>query len=85
MRPLKVVGQVIGRGGALVATGAVIGIGAFLLLARLLASFLYGVGAADAGSIAGATAVLLAAGLLAAFIPARRAARIDPARVLREQ
>ena len=85
MRPPRVVRQVVGRGGTLVSGGIVIGVAAFLALARLLSSFLYGVEAADLLSLAAATGVLLAAGLLAAFIPARRAAAIDPATVLREQ
>jgi putative ABC transport system permease protein len=85
MRPAEVVRQVIGRSGALVAAGIVLGLAGFLALARLLASFLYGVGAADPPALAGATAVLMGAGLLAAWLPARRASRIDPAGVLREQ
>jgi putative ABC transport system permease protein len=85
MRPARVVRQIVGQGGALVGTGIALGVVAFLLLARLLASFLYGVGAADPVSLVGATAILLGAGLLAAYVPARRASRIDPVLVLREQ
>jgi len=85
LRPAHVVRQVVGRGGALVGMGIVLGLIGFLALARVLASFLYGVGTADPLSLLGATAVLLGAGLLAAYLPARRAARIDPAVVLREQ
>jgi putative ABC transport system permease protein len=85
LRPADVIRQVVGRGGMLVGAGIVLGLIGFLALARLLASFLYGVGTADPLSLAGATAVLLGAGLLAAYLPARRAARIDPAVVLREQ
>jgi len=84
MRPAGVVRQVIGRGGALVAAGIVLGVAGFLVLARVLASFLYGVGVADPLALAGAAAVLLGAGLLAAWLPARRASRIDPAGALRE-
>lgn len=85
MRPARVTRQIVGRGGILVGTGIVIGLGAFFFLARVLASFLYGVGAADPVSLAAATAILLAAGLLAAYVPARRASRIDPGLVMREQ
>ena len=85
MKPREVVRAVVGRGGALVGAGIVLGLVGFLLLARLLASFLYGVGTADPLALAGAVAVLLAAGLLAAWLPARRAGRIDPAVVLRDQ
>jgi ABC-type antimicrobial peptide transport system permease subunit len=84
MSPVRVVGQIVSRGGALVAAGIVVGLAGFLLLARLLASLLYGVGTADPLSIAGAAAILLGTGLLAALLPARRASRIDPALVLRE-
>jgi predicted permease len=85
MRPSRVVRQVVGRGGALVGAGIVLGLAGFLVLARLLVGFLYGVGTADPLALFGAITVLLGAGLLAAWLPARRASRIDPARVLREQ
>ncbi len=85
MLPGRVIRQIVGQGGALVGMGIVLGLIGFLLLARFLASFLYGVGTADPLSLAGATAILLTAGLLAALVPAWRASRIDPAVVLREQ
>jgi putative ABC transport system permease protein len=85
LKPAHVVRQVVGRGGRLVAMGIALGLAGFLLLARLLTTFLYGVGTADPLALLGATVVLLGAGLLAAWIPARRASRVDPAVVLREQ
>ena len=85
LTPSKVIGQVVGRGAALVAIGIVVGIVAALASARLLSSLLYGVGAADPLALAGATAALFAVGLLAAWVPAFRASRVDPASTLREQ
>jgi putative ABC transport system permease protein len=58
---------------------------AFLALSRLLATFLHGGGTTDGLALLAAAAVLMAARLLAAYVPARRASRIDPAVVLREQ
>lgn len=84
MRPIRVVRRIVGAGGVLVAKGVALGLVAFLGLARLLGSFLYGVEPADPVAMAGAAGVLLITGLLAAFIPARRASRIDPAGILRE-
>jgi ABC-type antimicrobial peptide transport system permease subunit len=40
--------------------------------------------ARDPATFVGAIGMLVAAGLLAAWVPARRAARLDPATVLRE-
>lgn len=84
MRPATVFGKIVGRGGALIGGGLVLGLIAFLVSARLLASFLYGVGTADPLALLGAAAVLVGAGLLAASVPARRASRVDPAVVLRD-
>jgi predicted permease len=84
LRPSRVVAQVVGRGGALVLLGSVLGIGAALALVRLLSAFLYGVEAVDPLSLAGATLALLAVGVIAALLPAWRASRLDPAAVLRE-
>jgi predicted permease len=85
MNPGSVVRMIVRHGAGLVALGIVIGIAAFFGLARLLGSFLYGVGAGDPLAMVSATAVLLAVGVLAALIPGLRASRTDPAIVLREQ
>ncbi len=82
--PGRVIGQIVGRGAALVATGAVIGLIAALFLTKLLGTLLYGIDATDPLSMAGAAAVLLLVGVIAAFVPARRASRTNPAIVLRQ-
>jgi predicted permease len=81
----RVVRHIVGQGTALVAAGVVIGALGTLALARLLASFLFGVSSVDPLAFAAAGAVLLAIGMAAAFVPARRAATVDPAIALREQ
>jgi putative ABC transport system permease protein len=84
MMPSRVVRMIVVRGAALVMTGIVLGIAAFVALARLLGALLYEVGAADPYAMIGAAAVLLVVGVLAAVVPAVRASRTDPAIVLRE-
>jgi hypothetical protein len=84
LRPAEVAALIVRRSGTLLGAGVALGLVGFLLLSRLLTSFLYGVEAADPASLAAAVAVLGAAGLAAAALPARRAARVDPAAVLRE-
>ena len=74
-----------GFGAGLAAIGAGIGVIAALGMMQVLMTFLYQVKPADSASLLGATATLLTAGMIAAFIPALRASRVDPAKVLREQ
>ena len=80
-----VVRHVVGQGAALVLAGVVLGALGTLALARVLATFLFGVSAIDPIAFSAASAMLLAIGLLAAFVPARRAGRVDPSLVLREE
>jgi predicted permease len=60
--------------------------GAFLALAlrRVLAGLLYGVSATDAATLLGVVALVAVVAVLASLVPALRAARLDPMRVLRE-
>ena len=75
--------MIVGRGVALAALGAVIGLAASLALTRLLTSLLYGVSPTDPASFAAVAVFLLAVAALASYIPGRRAARVDPSEALR--
>ena len=82
--PGGVVSLVLRRVAILVGTGVVTGILGSWILSRFVATLLYGLRPRDPVTLAGAAFVLIAIGALAGWIPARRASRIDPARVLRE-
>jgi putative ABC transport system permease protein len=66
-----------------------IGCSAGVLLAlgttKLLAALLFGVQPRDLTTLAVCATLLATTGLIAAYLPARRASRLDPIRVLREQ
>ncbi len=76
---------VVGEGLGVALGGAAVGLGAALGLRRLMRSLLYGVQPSDPASFALAAAVLIAVALFACWLPARRAARLDPIQVLREE
>jgi ABC-type antimicrobial peptide transport system permease subunit len=63
--------------------GLVAGLGIVALAGGVLTSLLYGIDALDQTTFGFSTLVLLVAASLACAIPARRAARVDPAEVLR--
>ena len=66
-----------------VAVGTAVGIGAAIAGTRALAAFLYGISPLDGIAFAAAAGALLAAAVVASLIPARRAARLDPAASMR--
>jgi putative ABC transport system permease protein len=74
---------VVTMGVRLVAGGAVIGLVASLLLARVIATQLWGVSPYDPITLAGVTVLLLLTGIVACWIPARRASQVDPLVALR--
>ena len=74
----RVVRLVVGQGMRLAAVGVAIGLAAALVLGRLIASLLYGVGSHDLATFSAVVIVLLGSAALACWIPARRAARVDP-------
>jgi ABC-type antimicrobial peptide transport system permease subunit len=59
------------------------GVGAALVLGRVVASLLYGLKAWDPATFAGSATMLILVALGASWIPARRAAGVDPIRALR--
>jgi hypothetical protein len=67
------------------AAGLAVGTLGALAGARVLAPYLFGVGAADPVTYAGVAAALAAVSAVACWLPARRAARENPAVVLRER
>ncbi len=82
--PAGVIGFVLTRLIVLLALGLIVGGTASAWASRFVASLLYGVEPHDLGTLLSASAVLAAVAALAGWLPARRAARIDPAVVLRE-
>ena len=76
---------ILGQGVRLAATGLVLGIAGAFALARLLASFMPGILGQDPLVVAASSALLVSVALLACWIPARRAARVDPAETLRAE
>ena len=81
--PSEVVRQVTREGLALALVGLAIGIAGALALTRVLSAQLYGVSALDPVAFIAGPALLLGVALLASWLPARRAARVDPATALR--
>jgi putative ABC transport system permease protein len=81
--PVGVVRLVLSQVTALVGAGLVIGVAVSLWASRFVASLLYGLEPRDPATLIGAVVVLCAVGVLAAWLPARRAAGVDPAMVLR--
>jgi putative ABC transport system permease protein len=63
--------------------GVACGLAASIAATRAMEGLLYGVSAADPAIFAAVAALLSAVALLACYLPARRAARVDPAIALR--
>jgi predicted permease len=67
----------------LTATGIALGIGAALVLTRVMSTLLFDVGPMDPLSYLAVSAVLATVAFLATYLPARRATRVDPVIALR--
>jgi predicted permease len=80
----RVARLMLGRLAGLVLIGVLAGAALSAWASRFVATLLYGLKPGDPITIAAAAALLVGITLLAAYVPARRAARIDPAKVLRE-
>jgi putative ABC transport system permease protein len=80
-----VVALVLRRGFASAVLGIAIGVGAALLLTRVLRSLLFGVTATDPQVFVTIVLLLSATAWLAAYLPARRASALDPLATLRHE
>jgi len=81
----RVLGAVFLRGLATTAAGLAVGLVTACVLARLMASLIWGVGAGDPVTFAAIPLALAAAASLAIYLPARRAMTIDPMAALRHE
>jgi predicted permease len=82
-RPDQVLRMILGSGLRMLAFSLPAGAIGAVLIGRVMAGFLYGVGPTHFGVLATTSAVLAAAAMAACLIPARRAARVAPAEALR--
>jgi putative ABC transport system permease protein len=64
-------------------TGVILGLGGALAISRLLSALLFEIEPHDPVSFGAVAVLLLTVGLLASYVPAQRAARTDPMRVLK--
>jgi putative ABC transport system permease protein len=65
--------------------GVLLGLAAALALSRVVSSLIYGVRATDPLTFAAVAILLLIVGIFATILPAYRATRIEPVRILREE
>ena len=83
--PGEIFRLVLGQAAAWIAAGALLGGIGSLFAVRLLEHMLFQVSANDPWTLVASLAMLLIVGLTAAWVPSRRAARVDPMQVLRQQ
>jgi putative ABC transport system permease protein len=80
--PRRVVGLVLRQALGLSALGIALGVTGSLLAGRAVAGLLFGIAPNDARTLIEVSVLIGAVSLAASWIPARRAARVDPAHVL---
>ena len=81
----RILGMVLRQGMELTAAGVVLGLAGALLLTRVMATLLFGVGTHDIATFAVVPLLLIATAALASYIPALRATRVDPVTALRDE
>jgi putative ABC transport system permease protein len=77
--------MVLRQAATLVLIGSALGGAAAIAVGSLIEAEIYGTAGVPFATLGGAAALLAAAMLLASILPARRAARMDPNAVLREE
>ena len=83
--PWSIFRLVLREGLTVTGSGLVVGLAAAFALTRYLETLLYGVKPTDPAVFAAVAALLLVVSAAACYIPARRATRLDPIAVLRDE
>ena len=81
----SVVQMVMGQGIAIAGAGLVLGLAGALALNRVMATLLFGVQPTDPATFVVVSATIVTVAVIACFLPARRASRVDPMVVLRDE
>jgi predicted permease len=81
--PGQILAMVLREAWSLSAAAIALGVGASLLVTRLVKSMLFGIAPSDPATVWGAAVLLLIVALAASWIPARRAASVQPMEALR--
>jgi ABC-type antimicrobial peptide transport system permease subunit len=76
---------VLGSGALVIGVGVLIGVAGAVASGRVIEAMLYEVSPRDPAVIGAASLLIVVIGLAAAFVPARRATRVDPMQVLRQE
>jgi predicted permease len=80
-----VVGSVLRQVAVVAVPGVILGLGGGVMASALVETFLFGITPRDPATLAATTVILGAIALAAAVVPARRAARVNPAIALRAE
>ncbi len=83
--PSQILRSFLSRGLSVSMAGCLAGLALSAALSRVLAGMLYGVSRADTTTYVAVAAMVLLVAALSSFLPAARAARLDPMRVLRDE
>lgn len=83
--PRSLVFLVTMAGGRVIGAGILVGLGASLILARLIRSLLFETSPNDPASLFASAFVLAVLAFFAVYVPARRACFVDPMKILRDE
>ena len=83
--PGRILAATVGEGLRLALLGLAVGLGAAAVATRAIRSFLFDTRTADPATVVAVSLFLLAVAAAASWLPARRAARTDPIKILRAE
>jgi len=83
--PGRILAMVVRHGAAVAAVGITIGVAGSLVVADVMRNLLFGIEPVDVPTFAAGALLLVAVAIAGSYVPARRAAKIDPAVAFRAE